>query len=135
MSAQFPTNDFVPRTIENIPGVTFDAGDTKRFFAEDHNVVTDEIVAIETYLKNPQAGGVGSIREVAAEELAGTIDGSNADLTSAHLPIAGTVKVFSSGVRVTDPADFVQTGLHFVFNQPLPAGAPRPIIDYKYVVT
>lgn len=46
----FPSAIYSPRTIENRPGVVYDADDTKTFFAEDHEQVTGEVVAIENAL-------------------------------------------------------------------------------------
>lgn len=48
--ADFPSAIYAPRTIENRPGVVYDANDTKTFFAEDHEQVTGEVVAIENAL-------------------------------------------------------------------------------------
>lgn len=50
MLASFPDGVYSPRTIENRPGVVYDVDDTKTFFAEDHEQVTSEVVAIETAL-------------------------------------------------------------------------------------
>ncbi len=46
----FPNAIYSPRTIENRPGVVYDDNDTKTFFAEDHQQVTGEVVAIENAL-------------------------------------------------------------------------------------
>lgn len=48
--SDFPSAIYAPRTIENRPGVVYDADDRKTFFAEDHEQVTGEIVAIENAL-------------------------------------------------------------------------------------
>lgn len=54
----FPDTTYQPREIENIYGVTFDANDKKRLFAEDINAIGDEIVDIENYVLNlPTEGG------------------------------------------------------------------------------
>jgi hypothetical protein len=51
----FPSALYDPRTLVNIPGVTFDVAQTKRLYAEDLNSANDEIVAIETILGlNPE---------------------------------------------------------------------------------
>jgi hypothetical protein len=50
--ADFPTNIYEPRTLENLSGLYFD--DTKKtiLFAEDYNNIASELVAIEEYLEN-----------------------------------------------------------------------------------
>lgn len=48
--AQYPDNPYTPREIENIPGVTYDANQKKKFYAEDLNAVNDEIVELEDRL-------------------------------------------------------------------------------------
>lgn len=51
----YPTSTYSPRTISNVPGVTYDASKTTRFYAEDLNKTNDEVVAIEETLGvNPQ---------------------------------------------------------------------------------
>lgn len=50
--ADFPNSTYTPRTVTNVDGVVYDAGETSRIFAEDINKANDEIVAIENYLDN-----------------------------------------------------------------------------------
>jgi len=135
MPASFPENIFAQRTLENRVGVVFDDTDSKTLYAEDLQNLANEIVALETYLKNPQAGGVGSIREVAGEELGGLLNGTNRVFTSAHLPIAGTYKVFYNGLRMSLGSDYTLDDNDFTFNFDLPATGSRPVVDYKYIVT
>src|SRR5574343_578575 len=63
MPAQYPTDVFVPRAVENRPGVTYDPDDTKTFFAEDLNAVTEEIVAIENELGASPKGDDDTVAE------------------------------------------------------------------------
>ncbi len=48
--ADFPTDIYTPREIENLPGIVFDPTAKKTFFAEDFQGLADEIVAVENYL-------------------------------------------------------------------------------------
>lgn len=53
--SNYPDSLFVPRTVENRAGVSYDASKTKVFYAEDINDATAEIVAIqETLGLNPE---------------------------------------------------------------------------------
>lgn len=53
--ADYPGAIFNPREVENLPGIEYDAADTRTLFAEDVNNATAEIVAIEETLgENPQ---------------------------------------------------------------------------------
>lgn len=54
--ADFPDTIYSPREIENLPGIVYDAGAKKTFFAEDLNNTNDEIVAIETFLMSGNIG-------------------------------------------------------------------------------
>jgi hypothetical protein len=62
--AQYPDNPYLPREIENIPGVTYDANQKKKFYAEDLNAINDEIVELEDRLTpltdNPLPFGIRS---------------------------------------------------------------------------
>ncbi|EKE18784.1 MAG: hypothetical protein ACD_9C00239G0004 [uncultured bacterium] len=60
--SDFPSAITTPRIISNRPGVTFDPDDTKTFFAEDLNMVNDEIVAIETELGTDPAGAYATVK-------------------------------------------------------------------------
>lgn len=75
------------RTVENLPGVDYNAGDTKTVFAEDTNDHSDAIVAIETTLGiNPEGdfstvadrldtlGGGGGAWEFVGEDVASGSD-------------------------------------------------------------
>lgn len=135
MSASFPTSIFEQRPLENRAGVVFDSEDALTLYAEDLENLASEIVALETYLKNPQAGGVGSVREVAGEELSGLLNGTNRVFSSAHLPIAGTYKVFYNGLRMSLGVDYTLDDNDFTFNFDLPSAGSRPVVDYKYIVT
>lgn len=61
MTASYPDNIYQPRTVENKDGVTYNAGETKRLFAEDINKANEEIVAIQNALgrnlENVEGGG------------------------------------------------------------------------------
>lgn len=48
----FPTEIFVPRDTENLPGVVYDAGDKRTFFSEDFQNLGGEISAIESELES-----------------------------------------------------------------------------------
>lgn len=53
--ADYPNTITDPRVVANKPGTEYDAAKTTRLFAEDHNGLADEIVAIETELgTNPK---------------------------------------------------------------------------------
>ena len=53
--ADFPDDIFTPREVANREGVEYDAEKTKVFFAEDHNILADELVAVEETLGlNPE---------------------------------------------------------------------------------
>lgn len=53
--ADFPNSIATPRVVENVDGVTYEAEQTTRLFAEDINNANAEIVAIEQTLgENPQ---------------------------------------------------------------------------------
>ncbi len=57
--ANFPDSAYSPRTIENRPGVVYDANNTKTLYAEDLEASNDEIVAIENYLLQKGWDAVG----------------------------------------------------------------------------
>lgn len=61
--ASYPNAIFVPRVVENKPGVEYDPAKTKIGYAEDQNLPNDEIVAIETELGTNPKGGFGSVAE------------------------------------------------------------------------
>lgn len=48
--ADFPTSIYDPRVVENVNGVAYDVAKTKTLFAEDINLLADEVVAIEDAL-------------------------------------------------------------------------------------
>lgn len=48
--ADYPDAIFALRAIENLPGITYDANNTKAFYAEDLENVAGEVTAIETAL-------------------------------------------------------------------------------------
>lgn len=53
--ADYPNTITDPRVVANKPGTEYDAAKTTRLFAEDHNGLADEIVAIQTELgTNPK---------------------------------------------------------------------------------
>lgn len=53
--ANFPTTIFNGRQVANRAGVVYDSGKQQVFYAEDHNLLVDEVEAIETILGiNPQ---------------------------------------------------------------------------------
>jgi hypothetical protein len=53
--ADYPNDIYDPRTIENVPGQSYDPTKTTRFYADDLNNTNAEIVAIEETLgENPQ---------------------------------------------------------------------------------
>lgn len=70
--ADFPTAIFAPRTVSNLPGVSYDATQEKIQYAEDFTLPAAEIVAIETILGlNPQ-GAFDTVSErIAALEAGG----------------------------------------------------------------
>lgn len=51
------------RTVENLPGVDYNAGDTKTVFAEDTNDHSDAIVAIETWLAATNIGDFATLAD------------------------------------------------------------------------
>lgn len=50
--ADFPKSTYVPRTVQNRTGITYDPSETKRLYAEDISLPADELVAVENYLRN-----------------------------------------------------------------------------------
>jgi hypothetical protein len=99
--ASFPAGIFSPRALVNLPGIVYDVLKTKILFAEDHNRLADEVVAIETTLgENPQ-GAYATVAARLADIPAvlpvwvkvaptGVIDGNNAIFTLPSVPIAGS---------------------------------------------
>lgn len=61
--ADFPSAIFTPRTVANVPGVTYDAADTKTGYAEDYSLPAAEIEAIETVLGTDPQGGSDTVGE------------------------------------------------------------------------
>lgn len=61
--ADFPSSIFDPRTVENLPGVSYDAADTQTLYAEDINAATAEIVAIEETLGENPEGSFDTVAE------------------------------------------------------------------------
>jgi len=60
--ADFPAATFVPRTTQNLPGISYDASKKTIGFAEDYSLPAAEIVAIENTLGiNPQ-GAYANVR-------------------------------------------------------------------------
>jgi hypothetical protein len=67
--ATFPGAVFVPRTTENLSGVSYDPTQTKEVYAEDYNLPAAETAAIETVLgTNPQGGAATVKARIAALE-------------------------------------------------------------------
>lgn len=53
--ADFPGAIASLRTVDNLPGITYDATKTKQLFAEDINLMAEEVMAIESTLGvNPE---------------------------------------------------------------------------------
>jgi len=79
--ADFPTAIFTPRAVANLPGIVYNADDDLTYYAEDYELPTDEIVAIETVLGlNPQ----GAYNNV-AERLDALPSGAGGGLAAAWL--------------------------------------------------
>jgi hypothetical protein len=107
----FPNGLFSPRAIENRTGVVYDADDTKTLFAEDLEGITDEIVAIETFLQKLPEGNLwnGKISvtvssynlTLALKTLAGA-DPSTSD--PVYVMIGGVFHKISSALSVTKNA-------------------------------
>jgi len=61
--ADYPNTITDPRVVANKPGTEYDAAKTTRLFAEDHNGLADEIVAIETELGTNPKGTATTVKE------------------------------------------------------------------------
>ena len=57
----YPAGLFTPRTVANRTGISYDAAKTKVFYAEDINLATDEIVAIQETLGLSPEGAFTSV--------------------------------------------------------------------------
>lgn len=103
--ADYPGSIFVPRVVENLPTIVYDAGETTTLFAEDTNSTNDEIVAIEETLGvNPQgsydtvaerlddlpSGGGSWVKATPT----GSINGSNTVFTLPDTPSANSLLLF-----------------------------------------
>lgn len=62
MSASYPASIATPRTKENATGITYEASNTKRLYAEDVVSCDEEIVAIETELGTNVKGTFVNLR-------------------------------------------------------------------------
>lgn len=61
--ADYPNTITDPRVVANKPGTEYDAAKTTRLFAEDHNGLADEIVAIEEELGLNPRGSSANVAE------------------------------------------------------------------------
>ena len=73
--ADWPDSIFDPRTIENMPGVVYDADKTQVLFAEDINAITDEIIAIEENMPTADAVVGVTDSDTAPDYLDGKLQG------------------------------------------------------------
>ena len=75
--ATYPATVMTPRSVDNLPNMTFDSEKPKVLFAEDIARLNNEAVSIETVLgANPQGGHATVAARIAAvEEIIGTIMG------------------------------------------------------------
>jgi hypothetical protein len=60
--ADFPTATFVPRTTQNLPGISYNPTKKTIGFAEDYSLPAAEIVAIENALGHNPQGAYASVR-------------------------------------------------------------------------
>lgn len=127
--ADFPGSIFSPRTLVNLPGISFDPTQTKNLFAEDVNSPNAEIVAIETTLGlNPQ----GSYDTVAdrldaipstlptwwKETPTGDFDGSNAVFSLSETPILHSLALSLARQPQIEGVDFTLSGNIITFSAP-----------------
>lgn len=61
--AEFPSNIYEPREIENVPGQTYDPSKKTRLYADDLNASNAEIVAIENVLGLEPQGDFDTVAE------------------------------------------------------------------------
>lgn len=116
--ADFPATIYNQRTIENLPGIIYDADNTKTLFAEDFRFVGDEVNAIESTLgANPQGGEstVGErIATVESEvaDIPGDITAAIAAVKAALYPIGS---IYTNASDSTNPGTLLGFGTWSAF--------------------
>lgn len=103
----FPTSIFAPRTVANVDGVTYEAEQTTRVFAEDINKATDEIVAIENILGLNPEGDFDTVVE-RLDSFGGSepfkLPGCNVFISGQYITAGGTVTPRQYTVRLVSPS-------------------------------
>lgn len=104
----FPSSVVAPRTIENRPGVVYDADDTKTLFSEDLDAINDELVAIEKFLLGSPEGTLWNgkiVVSVSANDLVvelKTLAGADPSASSpVCVMIDGTLRVITAALSKT----------------------------------
>lgn len=90
--ADYPASIYTPRTVENLPGESFDAAQTKTCFAEDINNPNAEIVAIETELGLEPKGAYDDVADRLDHVLALPPGGSTEPDTIPYVDGSGVLK-------------------------------------------
>lgn len=142
--ADYPGSIFDPRTVENLPGIVFDAAETKTMFAEDLNDGNAEIVAIEETLGlNPQGA-----YDTVAERLdampsgggtwvkatpTGAINGSNDTFVLPSIPLENSLTLTLARQPQIEGVDYTLTDDTIVFTDPPPAVLSTEPFQAQYV--
>jgi len=106
--SDFPNSIYSPRTMQNRNGVEYNPENTKTFYAEDLNNISDEIVAIENWLKNMSEGSLWNGKIVPSVSLYAltlslkTLAGNNPSTSDpVFVMINGTIHIITSALSVT----------------------------------
>lgn len=101
--ATYPDDIFEPRTVENLPGISYDAAEFSTGFAEDYSLPADEIVAIQETLGTNPEGAYATVKawltDISADLVSIFASLFWEDATGGIAYTSGNV-----GIRTTSPA-------------------------------
>lgn len=120
--ADYPAAIFNQRTVENLPGVTYDEENTKTFYAEDFRALGDEVSAIETTLGTDPQGSESTVgARIAAvesdvEDIPGLITSSIASaIAAAKAALYPIGSIYTNASDSTNPATLLGFGTWSAF--------------------